>query len=107
MNLAVIGYGTLTHLHQVTWVAYGKDKSDLPEQYCHSCRLDDESLRTLMVEVEGIVNCRPLTSETINDVNSVKPLCPMNILTMNSKVVLPPPGEFPTADQYAHSTYCR
>ena len=40
----------------------------------HGASLDEESLNTLFVEVEGIVNSRPLVVETINDVNSQAPL---------------------------------
>ena len=39
----------------------------------YSQSLNDESFRTLMAEVEGIMNSRPLTVETLNDVTSYKP----------------------------------
>ena len=52
----------------------------------------DESLNTLMTEVEGILNSRPITVETINDLISFQPLSHINLLTMKSKVVSPPPG---------------
>ena len=45
-----------------------------------------------MVECEAILNSRPLTVDTISDVNSPAPLAPANILTMTSKVILPQPG---------------
>ena len=63
--------------------------------------LDDESLITLMTEVEGILNSRPLTVETINDPASFQPLFPINLLTMKSKVVSPPPGKFLKPDVYS------
>ena len=52
-------------------------------------RLNDEALRTLMIEVESIVNSRPLTTEGLSD-ESIEPLTPSHLLTMKSKVVMPP-----------------
>ena len=65
----------------------------------HAARLNDESLRTLLVEVEAIVNSRPLSTETLSD-NTVEPLCPSGLLTMKTKVILPPPGVFQQTDVY-------
>ena len=62
-------------------------------------RLDDESLTTLLVEVESIVNSRPLAVDNLNDC-TVDPLTPNHLLTMKSKVVLPLPGVFQQADIY-------
>ena len=62
----------------------------------HGECLDDGSLLTVMTEVEGILNSGPLTIEVLNDPTSLQPLSPVNILTMKSKVVSPPPGEFPS-----------
>ena len=58
----------------------------------HGKRLDTESLQTLMVKCEAILNSRPLTVDAIIDVNSPAPLAPANILTMKSKVILPSLG---------------
>ena len=66
----------------------------------HGKSLDDESLLSLMTEVEGILNSRPLTVEMINDPSSFQPLAPANILTMKSKVVMPPPGKLLRPDLY-------
>ena len=63
--------------------------------------LDDESLITLMIEVEGILNSRPFTVETINDPTSFQPLSPINLLTIKSKVFSPPPGKFLKPDVYS------
>ena len=71
----------------------------------HAGRLDDECLRTLFVEVEAIVNSRPLTVDSLND-ESAEPLTPNHILTMKAKVVLPPPGFFQKADVYCRKR-CR
>ena len=73
----------------------------------HRVSLDEESLNTLFVEVEGIVNSRPLVVETINDVNSQAALSPSHILTMKSKVVMPPPGVFGTPDLYCRKRWRR
>ena len=60
----------------------------------HGHSMNDELLNTLMTEVEAILNSRPLTVELLNDGSSINPICPSNILSMKSKVVMPPPGEF-------------
>ncbi|KAK3715792.1 hypothetical protein QZH41_001220 [Actinostola sp. cb2023] len=70
----------------------------------HGCQLDDESLRTLMVEAEAIVNSRPLTSDYSS---SLEPLTPNHLLTLKSHVVLPPPGNFVRADLYSRKRWRR
>ena len=67
----------------------------------HSKSLDTESLQTLMVECEAILNSRPLTVDTISGVNSPAPLAPANILIMKSKVILPQPGVFERPDIFS------
>ena len=61
-------------------------------------QLDNESLQTLMCEVESIVNSRPLTVNQLADPDSPAPLTPNHLLTMKSKVQLAPPGIFEPAD---------
>ena len=61
-------------------------------------QLDDEALRTLMSEVEAIINSQPLSVDSLNDPNMASPLTPNHLLTMKTKVVLPPPGSFQSAD---------
>ena len=63
--------------------------------------LNNESLRTLLAETETIVNSRPLTVDMPGDVQTKQPICPCNILTMKSKVVLPRSGHFVKADEYS------
>ena len=63
--------------------------------------MNDESLRTLMAEVELIINSRPLTVETISHPKSEIPLSPSNLLTMKTSVVMPPLGEFGKPDVYS------
>ena len=71
----------------------------------HGGSLTDESLQTLLVEVEAVVNSRPLTTETINDVTSLIPFSPINLLTMKLKIVIPPPGVFASADKYCRKDW--
>ena len=73
----------------------------------HGASLTDESLQTLLTEVEAIVNSRPLTTDVINDVTSPVPLSPINLLTMKSRVVMPPPGVFTSADMYCRKHWRR
>ena len=47
---------------------------------------NDESLQTLLAEVKAIANTRPITSESLSDVYSPVPLCPMQLLTMKSRL---------------------
>ena len=67
----------------------------------HGQSLNTEGLYTLMAEVEAIVNSRPLTVETIADGTSEVAISPSNLLTMKSKVIMPPPGIFPRPDVYS------
>ena len=73
----------------------------------HAAQLDDETLRTFMMEAEAIVNCRPLTIETINSPQMAESLTPNHLLTMKSKVILSPPGEFQRADLYSKKRWLR
>ena len=70
----------------------------------HASRLDDEAFRTLLCEVEAIVNSRPLTVDNLSDENE-SPLTPNHLLTMKSKVLLPPPGVFQRADVYCRKRW--
>lgn len=70
-------------------------------------QLDDESLSTFMCEAEAIVNSRPLTVDGLGDPDSLSPLMPNHLLTMKSKVVLPPPGNFQDADKYSRRRWQR
>ncbi|XP_037794177.1 uncharacterized protein LOC119589653 [Penaeus monodon] len=45
--------------------------------YHHGRQLDDESLRTFMVEAETIVNSRPLAADNISSSYSLEPLTPI------------------------------
>ena len=69
----------------------------LLNQQCES--LDDESSRTSLVEVEEIINSRPITCDNIGDVNSIVPLNPMQLLRMKTTII-PPPEIFQKEDMY-------
>ena len=67
----------------------------------HRSHLDDETLRTFLVEAESVVNGRPLTVDNLNSPDSLNPLTPNNLLTMKTRLVLPPPGKFERVDKYS------
>ena len=73
----------------------------------HSTMLNDESLRTLMAETEAIINSRPLTVDALNDPQSPLPLAPIQLLTLKSDVVFPPPGNFERPDLYSKKHWRR
>ena len=73
----------------------------------HNQSFNDESFCTLMAEVEGIMNSRPLTVETLSDVTSYNLLSPSGLLTMKSKVVIPPAGKFQKEDLYTRKYWRR
>ena len=73
----------------------------------HEKLLDEEYLVTLVAETEGILNLRPLTVETISDTTSDLSLAPSNILTIKSKVAMPPPGNFSNPDLYRRKKWHR
>ena len=69
--------------------------------------LDDESFRTFICEVDSIVNCRPLTIDNLNDPGSLSPLTPNHLLTMKTKVILPPLGIFQSEEKYSKKRWRR
>ena len=73
----------------------------------HGSQLDDESLRTLTIEAEAIVNSRPLTTDDLSDSDSLDVLTPNHLLTMKSSVILKPPGNFQRADVYSRKCWRR
>ncbi|KAL3973900.1 serine/threonine kinase 17 [Sarotherodon galilaeus] len=70
-----------------------------------SGRMDDTSLRTFFYEAMAIVNSRPLTVDNLSDPSSPEPLTPNHLLTMKSKISLPPPGTFIKEDIYARKRW--
>ena len=73
----------------------------------HSYSLNDPSLKTLMAEMELMINSRPLTVETISDAKSEILLSPINLLTMKKSVVMPRPSEFSKPDAYSKRRWQR
>ena len=63
-------------------------------------RLDTSSLRTLMYEVAGIINSRPLTVDSLASADDPVPLSPNHLLTMKGGAIFPPPGKFVKEDVY-------
>ncbi len=70
----------------------------------HGSRLDTEQLHTFLVEAEAVVNSRPIIYQDTS-MDSEQPLSPNMILTMNSHVVLPPPGVFMREDLYCRKRW--
>ena len=70
-------------------------------------QLDDEALRTLFCEAMAIVNSRPLSVSNLHDPFAPEPITPNQLLTMKSKVVLPPPGNFQKPDLYCRARWRR
>ncbi|KAK3737845.1 hypothetical protein QZH41_004783 [Actinostola sp. cb2023] len=70
-------------------------------------QLDDESLRTLMKEAQYIVNSRPITAINVTSPDLPEPLTPNHLLTMKTKVLMPPPGAFQQADLYSRKRWRR
>ena len=73
----------------------------------HGKQLDDESLRTLMVETEAIINGRPLTTVDLTGPDALDVLTPNRLLTMKSSVVMAPPGNFQQVDVYSRKRWRR
>lgn len=73
----------------------------------HGTQLDDESLRTLMVEAEAVVNSRPLTTDDFSCKETPDALSPNHLLTQKSNVVLRPPGIFQREDLYSRKRWRR
>ena len=69
--------------------------------------VNDESFRTLLAEAENIVNSRPLTFPSSDPDDLEGPLTPGHILTMKSKIVMLPPGNFQRADLYFRKRWKR
>eukprot|EP00112_Aurelia_sp_Birch-Aquarium-sp1_P012818 Seg270.5 transcript_id=Seg270.5/GoldUCD/mRNA.D3Y31 product="hypothetical protein" protein_id=Seg270.5/GoldUCD/D3Y31 len=72
----------------------------------HGTSLNDEALRTFMAEATGILNSRPLTVDNLNSPDCL-PLSPNNLLTIKTKVILPPPGNFSRVDMYSRKYWRR
>lgn len=65
--------------------------------------INDDSLHTIMCEVECIINNRPITTASDNP-NDLEPLTPNHILLLKTQPNLPP-GLFKQEDQYARKRW--
>lgn len=72
----------------------------------HGHALDEESSSTLLTEVECIINSSSLIVPS-SDPDDLDPLTPNHLLTMKSKMVMPPPGNFQKADVYLRKRWKR
>ncbi|XP_068723802.1 uncharacterized protein [Montipora capricornis] len=70
-------------------------------------QLDDESFQTLMKEIQAIVNFRPLALNDMSSTDSPQPLTPNHLLTIKTKVLMPPPGVFLREDLYLRKRWRR
>ena len=61
---------------------------------------DNESFCTLIKEVQAIVNSRPLAPNNMSSTDLPEPLTTNHLLTMKSKVLMPPLGIFVREDTY-------
>ena len=73
----------------------------------HGESLNEESFHTVLVEIENVINSRPLSVDNLNDPNSLKPISPMTLLTQKSKVVYPLPGKFESSDVFSRKHWRR
>ena len=71
-----------------------------------SHQLTHELLVTLMAEVTAIVNARPI-SAIPTDADEPQPLSPSMLLTMKTRPLGPPPGNFVPPDVYARHRWRR
>ena len=69
--------------------------------------MNDDALLTFMREEEAVVNCRRLTTESITSPSSAEALTPNHLHTLKTRVVLPPPGVFKSADFYSKKWWRR
>jgi hypothetical protein len=69
-------------------------------------KLDDEAFRTLLCEIEAIINSRPLTVVSSSP-DDVDPLTPNHLLMTKTSVTVPPPGQFQRADVYMRQRWRR
>ena len=69
-------------------------------------QLTHELLVTLMAEVTAIVNARPITTIP-SDTDEPEPLSPSMLLTMKTRPLGPPPGDFLPVDLYSRRCWRR
>ena len=55
-------------------------------------------MHTLLIEVKVIVDSPPLTTGLLSDVKNTVLLRPINLFSLKSRLVMPPPGLFTARD---------
>ena len=60
-----------------------------------------------MTEVESIIYSRPLTVETLSNIDSQIALSPSNLLKIKTNVAMPPPGVFTKRVLYSRGRWRR
>ena len=73
----------------------------------HGTQLDNECLRTLMMDSERVVNSRPLMVSNLVEPGTLEPITPNHLLTTQSKIVLQPPGNFTKSDLFCQRHWRR
>ena len=94
---------TANHMVEVCDRQIGRARSILNALLkTHERSLNDESLRTFLLEVGAIVNSQPMTTEATSKIQSHFLLSLSNLLTMKSEDVKLLPGSFGP-----EATYCQ
>ncbi|XP_067932318.1 uncharacterized protein [Watersipora subatra] len=69
----------------------------------YSKRMTTESLRTAFYEIMATVNSRPISTDSLSDMDAI--ITANHLLTMKSQHFPPPPGEFDSAEIYGRLMY--
>ena len=89
--------------HGGTWERLIRSIRRHLKSVCNEQILTDESLSTLMCEIESILNSRPLTTVS-NDPYDLEPLTPNHLLLLKPNGLLPP-GVFDKRDSYSRKQW--
>lgn len=73
----------------------------------HETSLNDESLNTLLIEIEAVVNPGSLIVKTLADSTSEAAIPPSSLLTIKLKIVMSRPGSFGKRNFYSRKRRCR
>ena len=66
----------------------------------HGISLSGEAFYIFMAEVAAVLNSRVLTVDSLSNPDDPLPLCPSQLITLKSKVILPPSSQFFPEDIY-------
>ena len=73
----------------------------------HGLSLSGEAFCIFMAEVVAVLNSQPLTVGNLSNPDDPSPLCSSQLITLKSKVILPPPGQFLPEDIYSRKQWKR